>query len=97
MNCAANVKQTTEAIIIEEAGTTLIGKSSVKAALDIDWSIPNEKKNAINTLMEDVQILKQWLSQQAAYVTEHKALKESLALLEHAISQNTDPDPNGGS
>ena len=80
-----------------EAGAKLIGKSSVKAALDIDWSEPSEKHNAINTLLLDVSAIQQWIEKQANYVKEHKELKESLSLLGTVLEQNIEPDPDGGS
>ena len=64
VSCAARIRMTTEAHILTEAGTQLIGKSSVKAALDIDWSVEAEKQNAINTLLKDVSQIQQWLSTQ---------------------------------
>ena len=97
VSCAARIRMTTEAQILTEAGTQLIGKSSVKAALDIDWSVAAEKQNAINTLLKDVSQLQQWLSTQPSTVTEHKELKACLTLLETVLSQNIEPDPDGGS
>ncbi len=97
VDCAACIKQTDEAQIIEEAGTRLIGKSSIKAALDIDWSDLKEKQNAINTLLKDVEAIRHWLRAQPAFVTEYKELKEALSLLETVLEQNIEPDPDGGS
>lgn len=95
IDCAAHIKQTDESEIIREAGTQLVGKSSIKAALDIDWSDSNQKRGAINTLLKDVEAIRRWLNAQPAYVTENKALKESLSLLETVLNQNIEPDPDG--
>lgn len=97
VDCAAHIRQTSEAQIIEEAGTKLIGKSSIKAALDIDWTDSTEKKNAINTLIEDVDAIRDWLKTQPAFVIGDSEMIECLSLLEHVLDQNIDPDPNGGS
>lgn len=97
VDCAARLRMTTEEQIIKEAGTRLIGKSSIKAALDIDWSEPAEKRNAINTLLDDVDAIRQWLERQPPGVTEHTELKECLSLLEKVLEQDIEPDPNGGS
>lgn len=97
VDCAAHIRQTSEQQVIKEAGTKLIGKSSIKAALDIDWSEPQEKDNAINTLLNDVVAIRQWLKIQPTTVTEHKELKECLSLLETVLEQNIEPDPDGGS
>jgi hypothetical protein len=97
VDCAAHIKQVTTEKIILETGAKLIGMSSIKAALDIDWSEPTEKHNAINTLLLDVAAVQQWIEKQPSYVTEHKELKESLSLLSTVLAQNIEPDPDGGS
>ena len=97
VSCAAKIRMTTEEQIQLEAGTQLVGKSSIKAALDIDWSVAAEKQNAINTLLKDVLQLQQWLSAQAPSVSEHKELQACLTLLDTVLSQNIEPDPDGGS
>ena len=96
VDCAAQIKHTDESEIIKEAGTHLIGRNSIKAALDIDWSDIQEKHKAINTLLKDVEAMRQWLSKQPNSVTENQYLKEALSLLETVLSQNIDPDPDGG-
>ena len=97
IDCIAHIKQTSEEAVIAETGVKLVGKSSIKAALDIDWSEPTEKYSAINTVLSDVDRLKQWLDIQPDNIKEHKELKESLLLLETVMEQNIEPDPNGGS
>jgi hypothetical protein len=97
VDCAAYIKQIPAEKIIQETGAKLIGKNSIKATLDIDWSEPAEKHNAINTLLLDVTAIQQWIEKQQKYVTEHKELKEGLSLLEPVLSQNIEPDPDGGS
>ena len=44
VDCAAQIKQVDESEVIKEAGTQLIGRSSIKAALDIDWSDPKRSE-----------------------------------------------------
>lgn len=97
VNCAAQIKQVDESEIIKEAGTKLIGRSSVKAALDIDWSSSQEKRAAINVLLRDVEALRSWLNNQPLSLTNNQYLKEALALLETVLTQNIEPDPDGGS
>lgn len=97
VDCAAQIKQVDEIEIIKEAGTRLIGRSSIKAALDINWSDIQEKHQAINTLLKDVEALQHWLSKQPDALTKNQYLKEALSLLETVLNQNIEPDPNGGS
>jgi len=96
LDCAAQIKEVNEAEIIQESGTQLLGQSSIKAALDIDWSDVSEKREAINTLLKDVTSLRQWLGKQDESLTNNQYLKESLSLLEDVLVQNIEPDPDGG-
>lgn len=95
IDCAAQIKNIDESEIIREAGTKFIGSSSIKAALDIDWSDTVQKHNAINKLISDVEAIKRWLGNQQSHITEHKILQESLSLLETVLTQNIEPDPDG--
>ena len=97
VDCAVQIKQVDESEIIKEAGTKLIGRSSIKAALDIDWSDAKEKRAAINVLLKDVEALRLWLSKQPKSLTNNQYLKEALSLLETVLIQNIEPDPDGGS
>lgn len=97
IDCAAQIKQVEESEIIKEAGTKLIGRRSIKAALDIDWSNSQEKHAAINILLKDVEALRGWLNNQPLSLTNNQYLKEALSLLETVLTQNIEPDPDGGS
>lgn len=96
VDCLAYIQQTDEKSIISQTGLKLVGQSSVKAALDIDWSDANEKHQAINTLLSDVETLKTWLKAAPVSIREHKSLKECQSLLETVLAQNITPDPEGG-
>jgi hypothetical protein len=96
VGAAAFIKNVPELTIHQEADTQIIGKSSIKAALDIDWSDPNEKNNALNMLLADVKRMTGWLAKQDAGVTEDIGLTKSLELLKKLIAQDIEPDPDGG-
>jgi hypothetical protein len=97
VDCAAQIKQTNESEIIKESGTRFIGKYSIKAALDIDWLDIQATNKAINIILQDVAAIRHWLSKQPVSLTENQYLKETLSLLETVLSQNIEPDPDGGS
>jgi hypothetical protein len=84
-------------IIRKEAGTQIIGKSSIKAALDIDWSDRDKKRQALNTLLNDVQCIRSWLEGQDTRVEDDIGLHQSLVVLDKLITQDIEPDPDGGS
>jgi hypothetical protein len=60
--CVAELRGWTEERVCREAGCPLLVASSVKAALDLDWSDPTEKATAIPTLIEQLTSLEQWLT-----------------------------------
>lgn len=47
-----------------ESGTALVATSSLKAALDIDWSEPNECAEALGRLVGALESLESWLDEQ---------------------------------
>lgn len=93
---AAFVTRQSAAAIREEAKTKIIGKSSIKAAMDIDWADQEQKKNALNILLDDVKKVTAWLKEQEEYVQDDIGITEGLALLRKLVKQDLEPDPNGG-
>lgn len=93
---AAFVTRQSPGKIREEAGTKIIGKSSIKAAMDIDWADQQQKENALNVLLEDVKQVTAWLNRQEGYVQEDIGITEGLELLRKLVKQDLEPDPNGG-
>src|SRR5262249_43373536 len=41
-------------VLVEEAGRTWVGHSSLKAALDLDWGEPRAKEQALRLVLEEV-------------------------------------------
>jgi len=97
VDCAAMQSGQTIEQIRQLAGTQIIGQSSIKAALDIDWSDSDEKAAALTTLLNDVQQVRQWLTSQPKSFSQSSPLCESLELLDTVLNQNIEPDPEGGS
>src|SRR5438132_4612155 len=50
--------------ILEEAGLVLVGQSSLKAALDLDWGEPRARARALGLVLEEVTRWQRWLAQQ---------------------------------
>ncbi len=61
--CGALVDLTPEQIA-ERASTPLLVGTSVKAALDIEWSDPAQKAAAIGTLVEQLDRLERWIERE---------------------------------
>ncbi|MCA9570524.1 MAG: transposase, partial [Myxococcales bacterium] len=94
--CTAAVVGRPQAEIRDAAGLTLIGRSSVKAALDIDWDDPEEQQRALGELVGEVERLRTWVDENLT--DDQKAvapLQEALDQLERVLAQDLEPDPSG--
>ena len=94
--CIAALRGWTEERVCREAGCPLLVASSVKAALDLDWSEPDEKATAIPTLIAQLTSLEQWLTRRLPDEMTRPPLEEHVATLHQIIGQDLEPDPNGG-
>jgi hypothetical protein len=93
--CVAQMLGWTEARVCREAGIPLLLESSVKKALDLDWSDPDEKASAIPTLIEQLTSLEQWVAKRLPEEMKKPPLDEHVATLRQIIDQDLEPDPGG--
>lgn len=96
VQCAAAVANVAEAEVRAEAGLELVGQSSLKAALDIDWDDESAKHEALQRLLAEVGKLKAWVDTKLGDFKEQPPLKEALELLAKVVEQDLEPDPGGG-
>jgi IS5 family transposase len=96
VTCAAKAVNRPRAHVIAEAGLTLLGRSSLKAALDIDWDDPGAQAAALERLLREVDRVEQWVAAQAAPVQAAPALQAALARLRAVLTQDLEPDPTTG-
>jgi len=82
--------------IREEAGLVLVGQSSLKAALDLDWGQPKAREQALRLVLEEVDRWKTWLEQHQRLVEEGAPLKDVMDTIAQIVTQDTEPDPDGG-
>lgn len=82
--------------VCREAGIPLLLKSSVKRALDVDWNQPEQKKQALQTLCQQLDSLVAWVNKHLPLQRLHPVLAEPLKVLEQLRSQDLEPDPSGG-
>jgi len=84
--------------VAEELELTVVSSSSVKAALDIDWRLPQARNEALNVLLEQFTRLRSWLEEQFAdEALSTPPLSDAVDLVERLIEQDTEPDPDGTS
>jgi hypothetical protein len=95
VDCAAQVLGTGTAEVLEQAQMKLLGHSSLKAALDIDWDDEKQQRDALGRLLDEVKRLRKWLVVKLADRVNQPPLKEALALVERIIQQDLEPDPDG--
>src|SRR5262252_6039814 len=83
-------------VLVEEAGLTLVGHSSLKAALDLNWGEPRAKEQALRLVLEEVDRWTRWLAQHQSLPEPQAPLREVMETLVQIVEQDTEPDPEGG-
>lgn len=96
VTCAAKAVDRPRAQVIAEAGLTLVDRSSLKAALDIDWDDPAAQTAALARLLDDVDRLERWVTTQPPPVQATPALQTALTALRAVLTQDLEPDPTTG-
>ena len=82
--------------VVEDAGLTLGGHSSLKAALDLDWGEPSARERALGLVLEEGEPWQRWLAQQQPLAAQTPPLQEVMETLTQIVTQDTEPDPEGG-
>jgi hypothetical protein len=92
---AAKALDTSAEVLMADAGLELVGQSSLKAALDLDWGAPTARASGLRLVLEEVERWKNWLEQQRLAAQE-SPIQEVLETIEQIVAQDTEPDPEGG-
>src|SRR6266581_5478988 len=93
---AAQALGTSTMAVREAAGLTLVGRRSLKAALDLDWGEPSARARALGLVLEEVARWQHWLEQQHTLAAQEPPIKEIMETITQIITQDTEPDPEGG-
>ena len=93
---AARALGTSAEALLEEAGWVLVGHSSLKAALDLDWGPPPAREQALGLVLEEVARWNKWLEQPQCLVEDMPSLQDVMDTLAQIIMQDTEPAPEGG-
>ena len=93
---AAQELGTSAEAVVEDAGLVLVGHSSLKAALDLDWGEPRARERALGLVLEEVARWQRWLEQQQTLAAEQPPLKEVMETITQIVTQDPEPDPGGG-
>jgi len=95
VECAAVVAELSVEEVRRRAGTRLLGHSSIKAALDIDWDDAAAQQEALERLLADVQSLRGWVTTHLQEASKQPPLRDALALLQRVVEQDLEPNPDG--
>lgn len=96
--CAADVWELDSDDVVAAAKLEIVGKSSVKAALDIDWDDAEAKRGALERLLTEVTLFRKWLASQPRNVRPdnkdvYEALDAAIMQLGRLVDQDVEPDP----
>ena len=91
--CAAKVLERSPEEICREAGTPLLASTSIKAALDINWSVAEERDAAIEILFGEITLLHQWLENAPLKLEE--PLKRYIDAIAQVSQQDLEIETNG--
>lgn len=94
--CAAKAGGMKPEQLLNASGLKLIGNSSVKAALDIDWDDKDEQHRALQALLDEVDRLRTWLQDNLEEALTNSGVQEALEQLERVLQQDLEPDPDRG-
>jgi hypothetical protein len=96
LKTVAQRRETTLEQAANEAGIPLVTGSSLKAALDIDWDDPAQKKAALQQLLAQVQSLSRFVERELAAELDKPPLAKPWQALKEILGQDLEPDPDGG-
>ena len=82
--------------MVAEAGLGLVGHSSLKAALDLDWGQPQAREQALRLVLGEVERWQTWLEQHQRLVEDGPLLRAIMDTIAQLVPQDTEPDPDGG-
>jgi Transposase DDE domain/Transposase domain (DUF772) len=82
--------------VARSAGVPLLLQSSVKKALDVEWSDPSAKQDALQRLSRQLDALETWVRSRLPEQSGEPPLKEAVGTLQQLRTQDLEPDPSGG-
>ncbi|MCP4967919.1 MAG: IS1182 family transposase [bacterium] len=96
VECAAELVESSYEDLCRKAGIPLLLETSIKKALDRDWSDSEQKAEAVDVLARQVLSLERWLTNHLAENIDRPPLNAPLKVLRQFMEQDLEPDPGGG-
>lgn len=94
--CAAKLLERSPEQVATAAGAPMLVASSIKKALDLEWSDSEQKTRALPMLIEQLDALESWISEHLPEHLDQPPLAEHLETLRQLRGQDLEPDPSGG-
>ena len=82
-------------VIQHQAGTRLLGGSSLKAALDLDWNEPDAQNVALRAVAAEVACVERWIAARLPRGVSTGAIDAARDTLARVLAQNTERDAMG--
>lgn len=95
VTCAARTLRVSRGHVLQAAHLPLLGASSLKAALDIDWHDPTAQADALARVLAEVDRLEAWVATHVP-VADAPTVQAALATLRRVLAQDLEPDPTSG-
>src|SRR5438445_7528223 len=89
--CAARLLERSPEQVATLAGAPTLVASSIKRALDLEWSDPEQKASAFSTLVEQLDALETWITEQLPEQVNEPPLAEHLETLRHCAAKTWSP------
>lgn len=96
VRCIADLLDCEYESVCTKAGIPLLLNSSIKKALDRDWSDARAKGEAVDVLARQVLALERWIDKNLADEVGQPPLDHLLKTLRELVDQDLEPDPDGG-
>jgi len=96
VGCIATLLDWSPAEVARRAGAPFLVETSIKKALDREWSDPDQKAAAIVELAEQLDSLEKWIAEGLSHHMTEPPLATHLATLKQLRSQDLEPDPPTG-
>ncbi len=94
VDCAAELLGWSAQKVAKQAGIPVLLGSSVKKALDVEWSDGKAKAEALSRLVEQLDSLQRWLQTRLGEELKTPPLSRHVATLEQIRGQDLEPDPS---
>lgn len=94
VECVAELVDKPYRQICVSAGIPVLLAPSVKRGLDFEWSDPEQKAEALRSLIAQLESLQQWIERRLSNEVSEPPLKDHLRTLQELLTQDLEPDPD---